>query len=61
MTCAHQVFLSAQDKFYDEAAFFRVVPNFVVQFGIAGEPEENTKWKKAIQARDCSCHCLVAA
>jgi hypothetical protein len=38
-----------QDKFYDEAAFFRVVPNFVVQFGIAGTPAENKKWTTPIK------------
>ena len=37
-----------EDKFFDGAAFFRVVPNFVVQFGIAGTPAENQKWTKAI-------------
>jgi len=38
-----------EDKFYDAAAFFRVVPNFVVQFGIAGTPSENVKWKTPIK------------
>ena len=33
-----------QDNYYNCAAFFRVVPNFVVQFGIAGEPSETLKW-----------------
>ena len=37
------------DKFYDMAAFFRVVPQFVVQFGIAGVPAENNKWSTPIK------------
>ena len=37
-----------KDSFFDKAAFFRVVPDFVVQFGIAGTPEENTKWSATI-------------
>lgn len=31
------------DNFYQDAKFFRVVPNFVVQFGIAAIPSNNQK------------------
>ena len=33
--------------FYDECRFFRVVPNFVVQFGINGDPKVQRRWKRA--------------
>jgi peptidyl-prolyl cis-trans isomerase A (cyclophilin A) len=32
--------------FYDNASFFRVVPGFVVQFGISANPSVTTAWKK---------------
>jgi peptidyl-prolyl cis-trans isomerase A (cyclophilin A) len=31
--------------FYDHAAFFRVVPQFVVQFGISENPQVSAAWK----------------
>lgn len=33
--------------YYDEARFFRVVPNFVVQFGMNADPQVQAKWQFA--------------
>jgi cyclophilin family peptidyl-prolyl cis-trans isomerase len=37
-----------EDDYYDGARFFRVVPNFVIQFGIARDPKLTAKWDKQI-------------
>src|SRR5437868_9988730 len=34
-------------KFFDGVEFFRVVPGFVVQFGISGRPAVSTAWQNA--------------
>lgn len=33
------------DHYYDGVKFFRVLPNFMAQFGINGDPAENALWK----------------
>jgi peptidyl-prolyl cis-trans isomerase A (cyclophilin A) len=32
--------------YYNENRFFRIVPNFIVQFGMAGDPAVSRKWNK---------------
>jgi peptidyl-prolyl cis-trans isomerase A (cyclophilin A) len=36
-----------KNGFYDDVAFFRVVPGFMVQFGVTGNPDVNEVWQNA--------------
>lgn len=45
---AQRFYELVQDRFYDDCRFFRVVPGFVVQFGINGTPEKHRKWNRRI-------------
>ena len=43
---ADRFYTAVKAGFYNECRFFRVVPKFVVQFGINGDPEVQKKWRE---------------
>jgi peptidyl-prolyl cis-trans isomerase A (cyclophilin A) len=50
---ADRFYQLAQEHFYDENRFFRVVPGFVAQFGLNGERKVNERWD-AMKLKDDS-------
>lgn len=46
---AHRFYELVKAGFYDECRFFRVIPNFMVQFGISGDPQAQRRWDQNIQ------------
>ena len=44
---ADRLYHLIQSGFYDDGRFFRVLPGFVVQFGLNGSPAVNTAWRHA--------------
>jgi peptidyl-prolyl cis-trans isomerase A (cyclophilin A) len=42
---AERFYRLVERRYYDEARFFRVVRNFVVQFGINGDPKAAARWR----------------
>jgi len=42
---AERFYRLVENRFFDDARFFRVVRNFVVQFGINGDPAVELRWR----------------
>jgi homoserine O-acetyltransferase len=45
--------------FYDDSRFTRVIPNFIVQFGVAGDSAKNARWSTATVPDDSVRHSNV--
>jgi peptidyl-prolyl cis-trans isomerase A (cyclophilin A) len=44
---ADRLYELVKSGYYNGARFFRVLPNFMAQFGIAADPQVTSKWKDA--------------
>ena len=45
-----------RNKFYDSTAFIRVLPGYIVQFGISGNPEIAASWRQRLFPDDTVAH-----
>src|SRR4051812_39306129 len=45
---ADRFYALVNDGFFDDARFFRAIPNFVVQFGLNADPKKNEPWDRKI-------------
>ncbi len=44
---ADRFYSLVKNRYYDGCRFFRVVENFMVQFGISGDPQTSAQWRTA--------------
>ncbi len=42
---ADRLYTLVRQGFFDQSRFFRVVPGFVVQFGLSGDPAVSARWR----------------
>ena len=47
---ADRFFNLVKNGFYDDATFFRVLPGFMAQFGMHGDPQQNEHWEKTLKS-----------
>jgi peptidyl-prolyl cis-trans isomerase A (cyclophilin A) len=49
---ADRFYYLVRNKFYDETRFFRVVPRFMAQFGLSGDPKVSEVWSERFMRDD---------